>query len=64
MAKALNEWATDRRVDAAFQFTFREDAEFPTGLVDASLRRTYRSYDAWKAYAGSPLKPEPPACAA
>ncbi len=51
MAAALRAWADDPRVDAAFQYTFREAAAFPVGLVSSSLRTTYRSYTAWHAFA-------------
>lgn len=50
MAAALRAWAEDPRVDAAFQYTFREAAAFPVGLVSSSLRTTYRSYTAWHAF--------------
>lgn len=51
MAAALAAWADDARVDAAFQYTFREHASFPVGLVSPSLRTTYGSYTAWHAFA-------------
>jgi hypothetical protein len=51
MAAALKAWADDPRVDAAFQYTFREHPSFPVGLVSSSLRTTYRSYAAWHAFA-------------
>jgi hypothetical protein len=51
MAAALRAWADDERVDAAFQYTFRESPAFPVGLVSSSLRTTYRSYAAWHAFA-------------
>ena len=50
MAAALAAWADDPRVDAAFQYTFRESAAFPVGLVSSSLRTTFRSYTAWHAF--------------
>jgi hypothetical protein len=50
MAAALAAWAADPRVDAAFQYTFRESSAFPVGLVSSSLRTTYRSYTAWHAF--------------
>lgn len=53
MAAALGAWARDPRVQAAFQFTFREATAFPVGLVSHSLRRTYGSYRAWRAFAGA-----------
>lgn len=51
MADALSLWARDPRVDAAFQYTFRDAPDFPVGLVSTSLRVTYRSYRAWYAFA-------------
>ncbi len=61
MSAALRSWARNDRVDAAFQYTFRESRAFPVGLVSPSLRRTYRSYRAWRAFAGGPrtLPPNP-----
>ena len=50
MAAALRTWADDPRVDAAFQYTFRDAPAFPVGLVSSSLRTTYRSYTAWHAF--------------
>jgi hypothetical protein len=50
MAAALEAWSDDPRVDAAFQYTFRESRAFPVGLVSPSLRTTYRSYTAWHAF--------------
>ncbi|MBA3328866.1 MAG: hypothetical protein H0T43_11255, partial [Solirubrobacterales bacterium] len=60
IAAALADWARDLRVDAAFQYTFREDSEFPVGLADARLSRTYPAYEAWRAAArpgGPPDRP-------
>ena len=56
MAGALARWARDPRVDAAFQYSFREDTAFPVGLVDARLDRLYRAYEAWRAWS----RPGPP----
>jgi len=50
IAAALSAWSEDPRVDAAFQYTFRESRAFPVGLVSSSLRTTYRSYTAWHAF--------------
>jgi hypothetical protein len=60
MGAALADWARDPRVDAAFQYTFREDVQFPVGLADARLGRTYPAYEAWRAAAapgGPPARP-------
>jgi hypothetical protein len=48
MATALRRWSRDRSVDAAFQYTFREDTAFPVGLADPGLSRTYPVYDLWR----------------
>lgn len=56
MSAALRAWARNDRVDAAFQYTFREAHAFPVGLVSPSLKLTYRSYRAWLAFAGGPAK--------
>ncbi|HEY4097346.1 MAG TPA: hypothetical protein VGM33_17625 [Baekduia sp.] len=62
----LRKWAADPRVDAAFQYTFREDAAYPVGLADAGLTRTYPTYDLWLAWGGTraPTAPPPPLPAA
>ncbi len=54
MSAALRWWAVHDRIDAAFQYTFRESRDYPVGLVSSSLVETYRSYRAWYAFAGSP----------
>jgi hypothetical protein len=64
----LRRWAADPRVDAAFQYTFREDTAYPVGLADAALTRTYATYDLWQAWGGAreptaPAPALPPACA-
>jgi hypothetical protein len=56
----LRRWAADPRVDAAFQYTFREDTAYPVGLVDAGLHRTYPTYDLWLAWGGTRLATDPP----
>jgi hypothetical protein len=57
---ALRRWAADPRVDAAFQYTFREDTAYPVGLADAGLTRTYPTYDLWKAWGGTRAPSDPP----
>ena len=54
MSAALRSWSVNPRIDAAFQFTFRESRDYPVGLVSPSLFDTYGSYRAWSAFAGSP----------
>jgi hypothetical protein len=57
---ALRRWAVDPRVDAAFQYTFREDTAYPVGLTDAGLTRIYPTYDLWAAWgARRPTDPPP-----
>jgi hypothetical protein len=49
---ALTTWYRDPRVEAAFQYTFRQDDSYPVGLVDTGLTRAYPTYDlvrAWSA---------------
>jgi hypothetical protein len=62
---ALRRWAADPRVDAALQYTFREDTAYPVGLADAALTRLYPTYDLWRAWgARAPSDPPPPLPAA
>jgi hypothetical protein len=65
--EALRRWSLDPRVEAAFQYTFRDDPAFPVGLADAGLTRTWPAYDEWLAWGGarppsSPAPPVPAAC--
>lgn len=61
MAATLTSWARNPRVEAAFQYTFREASSYPVGLISDSLHRIYPSYRAWRAFAGSTVKiPERP----
>ena len=62
MAAALRSWARNDRIDAAFQYTFREARAFPVGLVSPSMLTTYGSYRAWLAFAGGPPKVPPSPC--
>ncbi len=56
MFSALRSWAINDRIDAAFQYTFRESSHYPVGLLSPSLFDTYRSYRAWLAFAGGPRR--------
>jgi hypothetical protein len=47
MRSALRAWARDPRVDAAFQYSFRDDPVFPVGLADAALTELRPVYRAW-----------------
>ena len=61
----LRRWAQDPRVDAAFQYTFRDDSAYPVGLADPALTRTYPTYELWKAWGDrAPSDPPPPLPAA
>jgi hypothetical protein len=51
-------------VDAAFQYTFREDTAFPVGLADAGLDRLYRAYAAWQAWSRPGAAPATTDCTA
>jgi hypothetical protein len=51
LARSLGRWGRDPRVEAAFQYTFREDTLFPVGLADARLSRAYPVYDLWRDWA-------------
>jgi hypothetical protein len=61
MSAALRSWAVNDRIDAAFQYTFRDNRDFPVGLVSSTLRDTFGAYRAWYAFAGGPrgLPPDP-----
>ena len=63
---AFRRWRDDPRVDAAFQYTFRDDPAFPVGLADAGLQRSWPTYALWRAWGGerrpgdpSPSLPDP-----
>jgi hypothetical protein len=60
--RQLRRFAADPRIQAAFQYSFREDAAFPDGIVDAGLTRAYPTYDllaAWGTRHGSRSPPPP-----
>ena len=52
MDRQLNRWYHDPRVTAAFQYSVREDAAFPTGLTDERVRRTFPVARVWEAWGG------------
>jgi hypothetical protein len=67
MAAALRSWYADPRVDAAFQYTFREADTFPVGLVGTTLTSVFPTYELWAAWGGTrapdaPAPPLPAAC--
>ncbi len=64
---ALLRWYADPRIDAAFQYTFREDPNFPVGLEGPALDPLYPTYWLWRAWGGprqpnDPPPPLPPQC--
>jgi hypothetical protein len=48
MAAQLRAWRANPRIEAAFQYTLRDDPIFPAGLADAGLTRLYPAYAAWR----------------
>ncbi|MEA2396237.1 MAG: hypothetical protein QOJ82_4128 [Solirubrobacteraceae bacterium] len=60
LAATLSRWNDDPRVQAAFQYTFRDDPVFPVGLADVGLTRTWPAYDLFKAWGGD-RHPDDPA---
>jgi hypothetical protein len=67
LAVQLARWYGDPRVQAVFQYTFREDPAFPVGLLSADLLHLYSTYNLWldwsRLRAASELPPAPSACA-
>lgn len=61
LQRQLVAWWRDPRIQAAFQYSFREDAAFPVGLADAPLTRTYPTYDLWRAWGNRAPGDPPPA---
>jgi hypothetical protein len=57
---ALQAWYRAPRVDAAFQYTFREDNTYPVGLVNTGLTRTYPTYDLLRAWGERPFPGDRP----
>jgi hypothetical protein len=47
-AAALARWSRDPRVQEIFQYEFRDAPDFPVGLADAGLTRTYPVYDVYR----------------
>lgn len=50
LARQLEGWVADPRVQAIFQYSFREDPAFPVGLLSANLAHVYPAYRLWLAY--------------
>jgi hypothetical protein len=69
MDAALRRWDADERVQAAFQYLFRDDPSYPVGLADVGLTRLWPAYDVWRAWGGErppsgPAPELPASCAA
>jgi len=60
--RRLVRWYRDPRVAAAFQYTFREDDAFRTGLVTTGLDRAFPVLGEWLAWGGTarPRPEDPP----
>lgn len=50
LARQLEGWVADPRVQAVFQYSFREDPAFPVGLLSADLSHVYPAYNLWREY--------------
>jgi hypothetical protein len=60
LAEELIGWYGDPRVDAVFQYTFREDPAFPVGLLSADLSHLYPTYRLWLDWSRLRAAGEPP----
>jgi hypothetical protein len=60
LATQLIRWHEDPRVQAVFQYTFREDPAFPVGLLSADLSHIYPTYDLWLDWSRLRAAGEPP----
>ena len=58
--RRLRNWYRDPRVSVAFQYTFREDDLFPTGLVKTDLSGDFPALGEWIAWAGGRRPADPP----
>ena len=56
----LQRWWADPKVTAAFQYTLREDPNFPVGLASADLARTYPTFALWRAWGAREKPTDPP----
>jgi hypothetical protein len=56
----LERWSADPRVQAIFQYSFREDPAFPVGLLSADLTHVYRAYRFWLLYTRASEQGKPP----
>jgi hypothetical protein len=60
LAEQLRRWHSDPRVGAVFQYTFREDPDFPVGLSSADLSHVYPTYRLWLAWSRLRAAGRPP----
>jgi hypothetical protein len=56
----LRRWWADPKVTAAFQYTLREDPNFPVGLASADLARSYPTFALWRAWGARERPTDPP----
>jgi hypothetical protein len=64
LERQLLGWYANPRVEAVFQYTFREDPAFPVGLLSADLSQLYPTYGLWLAWSRLRAAGEPPPSAA
>jgi hypothetical protein len=60
MDAQLARWYADPRVDAAFQYTLREDDRFKTGLVTTDLTAAFPTLALWQAWGARARPTDPP----
>jgi hypothetical protein len=58
LARQVVGWSRDTRVGAIFQYSFREDTDFPVGLISADLVHVYPAYDLWRSFARARAREE------
>ncbi len=51
LAREVTGWSHDARVGAIFQYSFRDDTDFPVGLLSADLSHVYPVYGLWRSLA-------------
>jgi hypothetical protein len=59
----VRRWRADPRVEAILQYTFRDDPDFPVGLISADLTRLSPIYGMWLALSRSTPGEEAYTCA-
>jgi hypothetical protein len=58
--RLLRRWWADPKVTAAFQYTLREDPNFPVGLASADGASTYPAFALWRAWGARAQPTDPP----